>query len=613
MTALQFSAEVHGTDIRCQITSDTDLTAPVFCFSLMVTPTARSGGRLLRVDGSYAEVQLPDLIAGVTHEVVVAYANPEYRPVNRAWLPLGAYLRVGSETLELPALPSGVQPAHAPPVEAPPDGLCLLPQPERWEPTGGEIQAAAFASDCSLLGPANALAQRCGLPPFLDPGGVPLTLTFGADLPKDGYEMTLGPNGIQARYGGAPGAHYAAISLLMLRATHKGALPCGQILDRPRFGWRGQHLDCARHFYQTGTLHRLLDLMALCKLNRFHWHFSDDEAFRLDLDSVPEVSRTFWRGEGELVPGVFGGGPRAGGSYSRAEAQALIAHGQELFIEILPEIEFPAHALALARAVPQTRDPGDTGTEASVQGYLGNVLNPAMPATWDLMTRIADEVSALFPLGLLHLGADELPPETWAGSPAIDALKAREGLETRDDVMGWALHRLAGHLDQRGIRSAAWEEAAKGAQGGIGHGALLFSWTGQQAGIDAARAGYDVVMSPAQHVYLDMAHTSAPEDWGAAWAAFVSLRDSIDWTVIPHPDIADRIAGVEGTFWGEFTTEDRQIEPMLAPRILGVASKAWEQADPIDPQLFLPKARAVCEIFSAMGWTWNAACFAEPG
>ncbi len=116
-------------------------------------------------------------------------------------------------------------------------------------------------------------------------------------------------------------------------------------------------------------------------------------------------------------------------------------------------------------------------------------------------------------------------------------------------------------------------------------------------------------MSPAQHVYLDMAHTEDADDWGTAWAAFVSLKDTINWNVIPDPEIADRVIGVEGTFWSEFTTEDHQMEPMIAPRIFGVASKAWVEDEELGQSQFVTDARLFCEILTTMGWRWNTACF----
>ena len=153
-------------------------------------------------------------------------------------------------------------------------------------------------------------------------------------------------------------------------------------------------------------------------------------------------------------------------------------------------------------------------------------------------------------------------------------------LQTTKDLQGWMIHRFAEFAQSKGLRPAAWEEAAQGKNGGIGHNAILFSWTGQGPGLEAAYAGYDVVMTPAQHVYLDMAHTSDPDDWGASWAAFVDLSDTINWDPVPDVELKDRIVGVQGTFWSEFTTQDDQIWPMLMPRMLGVAAICWEQNRP---------------------------------
>lgn len=604
--SLTLTARIEGRRIRCLIGTDRVLAAPTFCFSLMAAPKVVAGGTLARRVAGYAEVALPDLLPGALHEVVLEHANPDYAPHNRAWLPLGAYLRVGRDCLPLPAGNDlGLRPAEGPPAPPlTPDRLPLVPQPTEWHPSGGTLDFAALTPLPGLEG-VDALAARLGLAPLFAPGGVALAVGEDATLGPEGYRLTIAPTGLSVAVGGATGLHYAGITLLSLRETCGGRLPCGTITDRPRFGWRGQHLDCARHFFGVDFILRLLDLMALLKLNRFHWHFADDEAFRLEVATQPLLwQRTAFRGEGERVPGVFGGGIRAGGSYSKADVERVLARARALQIEVLPEIEVPAHSHAMVKAVPGLRDPGDNGAEVSIQGYLDNIVNPAMPATWDLLLPLAREVAGLFPLGLLHLGADEAPPGAWGGSPAVAALKAREGLATSDDVQGWMLAKLAGELNRDGIRVAAWEEAAKGFQGGIGNGALLFSWTGQGPGIEAARRGHDVVMCPAQNAYFDLAHSNDPDDWGAAWAGFVPLEKTVAWDPVPKgaEDITPRIAGVQACFWGEFTTEDHQAEGMIAPRILGIATKGWEPAGRTDSAALRALAGAYAPLFDRIGW-----------
>lgn len=604
---LTFSSRIDGNRIRCLIGTDRPLTASVFCFSLMAAPKVVSCGTMVRRVAGYAEIALPDLPAGALHEVILEHANKEFTPRNRAWLPLGPYLRVGKECLPLPpGNDLGLRTVDAPPAPAlAQDCLKLVPQPTDWAPAGGEVAFAAVAPVAGLAG-VDELAQRLGLAPLVATGGTALAVTEDGALGPEGYRLTIATSGLSVAAGGNAGLHYAGITLLTLRETCGGRLPCGTITDTPRFGYRGQHLDCARHFFGIDFILRLLDLMALLKLNRFHWHFADDEAFRLEVDTQPLLwRRTAFRGEGELVPGVFGGGIRAGGSYSKADVARIVAHAKALQIEVLPEIEVPAHSHAMIKAVPGLRDPGDNGEEVSVQGYLDNIVNPAQAATWDFLVPLAREVAGLFPLGILHLGADEAPHGAWGGSPAVAAMKAQEGLATSDDVQGWMLARLAAELGASGIRAAAWEEAAKGCQGGIGNGALLFSWTGQGPGIAAARRGHDVVMCPAQHAYFDLAHSDDPDDWGAAWAGFVPLEKTVSWDPVPHGDIAARIAGIEACFWGEFTTEDAQAEGMIAPRILGIATKAWEPAGRTRGGDLRALLGAYGPLLDRIGWQWN--------
>jgi hexosaminidase len=579
---MQFTCEVIDGAMHCRVTADRALRGPVFVCSGMGPLRCLSGGEVVRSLGSTLEVAIPDLEPGGQHLLVLGYASGQ-APANRAWLPLGPYLRHDGGTVRLPTAYTGPGPVRWPEAGAL-DGLGLIPPPTRWSPAGGHRKVERFNSTHPALSAVDALAGRTGLGPFL--GGETAVECLSADLPEDAYTLTIpaeGPIRIEAAsYGGA---FYAGITLLHLRHLHGGALPLGVIEDRPRFGWRGQHLDCARHYYRPETIHRLLDLMALLKLNRFHWHFADDEGFRLQVQSCPELwQQTQFCGEGELLPALFGEGPHGGGSYSPAEVQALLAHAKALNIEVMPEIEMPAHALGLAQVYPGMRDPEDIGQERSVQGYPGNVVNPAQDETWDKLIPLAREVAGMFPMGLLHLGGDELPHGAWTGSPAAERLMAREGLATAQDLMGWTMARLSDALP--GMRVAAWEEAAQGSQGGIGHDALIFSWSGQGPGLAAARAGHDVVMTPAQHAYLDMAATDSPADWGATWAGVTGLEDTLRWDPVPEAirDIGERIVGVQGCFWGEFTTQDDQIWAMLLPRLLGISIKAWEARGQTAPE-----------------------------
>ncbi|SHH45660.1 hexosaminidase [Cognatiyoonia sediminum] len=570
---MKYDCQIVGDELLCAITSDQDLAAPVFCFSGMAPLEPVRGGTLIKSVGSYTEVQLPDLAKGKEHKATIKY-QAGYKPANRAWKPLGPYLRVGGDIIELPPTEAG---RRVPPrtEHSELEGLPLAPQPETWAPSEGVLEADGFAFEDDALSAVSALAQRQGM---LFKGTMPIIIETG-ELETDAYEIEFTPQGVRIIANSYGGRFYAGITLLTL--LQQGPIPCGRITDSPRFAWRGQHLDTARHYYEPDTILSLLDLMAILKLNRFHWHFADDEAFRLEVACLPDLwQKTALRGDGQTMPGLFSGAPVQGGSYSIETAKQIIARAKELNIEILPEIETPAHALCITTLYPETLDSTDNGAERSVQGYERNAMNPAMPKTWDIVEALITEIAEIFPFGHIHLGCDELAEDTWMSSPKARALMEQHDLQTTMDLQGWTMYRFAAFARSKSLRPAAWEEAAQGKNGGIGHDAILFSWTGQGPGLEAARAGYDVVMTPAQQVYLDMAHTSDPDDWGASWAAFVDLPDTINWDPVPDADLSDRIIGVQGTFWSEFTTQDDQIWPMLMPRMLGVAAMCWERDKP---------------------------------
>lgn len=288
---LTFDARIVGTEIHCEIGSDTAISAPIFCCSNYVPSRVVSGGVLVRTVAGYTEVALPDIPKGGMVQFVMAYVEPGFAPKNRAWLPLGPYLRTKAGPVPLPGTETGVR-VDLPPPRVVPDfaGLKLVPQPTEWAPAGGMVAATGFACQDPRLAAVDDLAGRINLAPFVA-DGLKLTVKTDPDMADEGYVLTITPQGVTAVASGDAGLFRAGVTLLTLRETYEGNLPCGTISDAPRFGWRGQHLDCARHFYSVDTILRLLDLLALLKLNRFHWHFSDDEAFRVEVTTAPELWR----------------------------------------------------------------------------------------------------------------------------------------------------------------------------------------------------------------------------------------------------------------------------------------------------------------------------------
>ncbi|MEC9360829.1 MAG: family 20 glycosylhydrolase, partial [SAR324 cluster bacterium] len=342
----------------------------------------------------------------------------------------------------------------------------------------------------------------------------------------------------------------------------------------------------------------------------FHWHLIDDESFRLKLSSVPElVELTGFRGNGCIIPGVFGGGiGPTGGTYSVEDVSRIINHATGLGISVMPEIEIPAHALAILKVFPEMRDPEDKSSEISVQGYSENTINPAMPATWEFLNKVLPEIGSLFPFGLIHLGCDELPPNVWKRSPAINKLKVENILKTTQDLQEWMMQRAAKILVGKGIRPAAWEVAGLGDNGGIGNNALLFSWSSLEPGLKAAREGYEVVMCPAQHVYFDMAQTKNVLERGVSWAAIISMKDALNWEPVPleEPELEQNIIGIQGALWSETIIKDKDMDTMLAPRILALSEVSWStNSRKRDFPEFMGAANYFSKVFEKIGWARN--------
>ena len=327
----------------------------------------------------------------------------------------------------------------------------------------------------------------------------------------------------------------------------------GEILDEPALGWRGTHLDVARQFYGSAEIARFLRILAWNKLNRFHWHLSDDEAWRVEIDAYPELTEVgAWRGHGLPIPPLLGSGPsRHGGYYTKAAIREIVALAGSLGIEVVPEIDVPGHCYAMLQAIPELRDPGENGSYFSVQGFPNNCLNPAREETYRVLETIFDELIELFPFKTIHIGADEVPLGAWSGSPRrsrgcarpaarrlADAHAKRLNVVTNthgaDEIEGSGaavlqaefLRRIQTFLASRGCITGGWEEAA--------HGDVidkakcyLFGWRTVEASAALAAEGYDIVVCPGQVYYLDMANGPDWSEPGAGWAGWSIRRSSI--------------------------------------------------------------------------------------
>jgi hexosaminidase len=479
-----------------------------------------------------------------------------------------------------------------------PDGaapISVIPAPLHVEVSGRRDPAlplglAAGAPDAARY--AFIVVQRLsarlfdGETPLLArDAGHAVTVVADAELADGGYRIDFGEDRIVLAAGGENGFRHGFITLAqMLRGARLRpdafVFPAiGTIADQPRFGWRGAHLDVARQFYPVRDLTAFLDCLAWNKLNRFHIHLNDDEAWRIEVPGYPALAaKAAWRGHGELVPPLLGA-PAAttGGFYTSSDIREVVAHGASLGIEAVPEIDIPGHCHCVLEALPELRDPAESGMYRSIQYFPNNALNPAVAATWDFLAAVFDRLVELFPGHYIHAGADEVAEGSWMGSPLAVALgEELFGKAETFTLQSHFLKRVQAMLAERGRGIAAWQEAALG--GGVSpDDALLVAWKNSESGLKLAEQGYRVVLAPAERYYFDIARSTEWWEPGASWAGTVTVEDTYSYD--PGSDWPDalkgRIAGVQSCLWSENLSVPGLFEHLVYPRLSAMAEGAW--------------------------------------
>ena len=577
----------------------------LLCFSMLAPVKVVENCTIFNSIGGYIELTHPQVFIlnpGDEWSFKYSYQKSRHKPMNYRWAPQGCFLKThNGDTISLKVIDldlkriSSVAPTpHIPEHKIKYESLRLVPHPYSSSPSAGVCNLSApinvFFEDNQIVNSAYSSAMN--LNNRLNLNFFPDTVNEDSDKAttsvklkikefevESSYRITITSDVIEINAGDEIGIYYGLVSLMQLAQTYHQLVPCGSIFDQPRFTWRGQHLDTVRHFYSVDSVLKLLDLMSLFKLNKFHWHGTDDEAFRFKLDGHPEIATsTAKRGNNLLVPPVFGSGPEAtGGCYDRDDIQKIINRASNNYIEVMPEFDLPGHNLSLVNLYPRTRDPEDKSCEVSVQGYIENTINPAMPETIRLTESLIDDLCSMFPGEYIHLGGDEVAPEAWSKSPAIENLKNERNLKNSKDVASWFINKLSKRVELNNKKTASWQEAEDGNHYDEKSDKLLFSWQNLESGFNLARQGYQVVLCPAEHIYFDMVQSRNYADRGANWAAVLPFESTVDWQIIPEnePELEAKIRGIQGHLWSETILKDDEMESMLCPRILGLSESAW--------------------------------------
>lgn len=403
-------------------------------------------------------------------------------------------------------------------------------------------------------------------------------------LDEGAYHLRITPEEIRVEAGSAAGFVHAAASLLQLldynQGTAQAQFACCSISDSPRFRYRGMMLDCSRHFHSIEQVKRLINLLAHYKFNTFHWHLTDDEGWRIEIKAFPELTEIgAWRGVDEAIePQYTHISQRYGGFYSQEEIKDVIAYATQRSITVIPEIDVPGHCRAAIKSLPHLLvEAEDTTQYRSIQNYSDNVLNPGLPTTYEFLDRVLEEVAQLFPAPYVHIGADEVPHGVWSNSPSCQALMKQHGYQDYKELQGHLLRHAEQKLRSLGKRMLGWEEAQHGDK--VSKDTVIYSWLSEEAAVNCARQGFDVVLQPAQTTYLDMTQDYAPEEPGVDWANPLPLEKAYNYEPlanIPADDpIHKRIWGIQTALWCEIVNNPGRMDYMIFPRVIALAEACW--------------------------------------
>jgi hexosaminidase len=559
---------------------------------VQLTPTASSGAQLTRRLASYHELAPPQALAtgdvwtvpdlalshvpnhandgpvsaflidpdGTTSQVAV-------EPMRRAGGGDQRRQRVADHALGSPSTESNVVPY---PVSLTVDDAHAAAR-TAWFRAGPVSARAAWDAIA-------ALDARLGGERLLAEGQAAVTASVDQHLRVEEYELTIDDDTVTVVAAGASGFRHAFVTLAQW--LRDGLPSRASVHDAPRYAFRGLHIDLARQWFEPEVVERLIDAAAWRKLSHLHLHLTDDEAWRMPVAEYPELAAIGGtRGHDLALPPMLGGGAEsAGRAYTSEEIGRWVARADELGIVLVPEVDLPAHAHAALTARPGLRDPDDRSGAVSVQYYIDNVLVPGHPQTMAFVEAVVDAVNVLFPSSpMIHIGGDEVPHGAWRGSPIVAEFMDVHGLSNARDVEA-AFHRdVVRVIRQRtGRRVAAWQEAAE--SGGIAPGdGHVIGWRTVEASRELAAKGYDVVVSPGQAYYLDMAVGDEWDTPGASWAGHTSLSHVCEFDPEAGWSESERshLLGVQACLWTETVYDEQMMEEFLFPRLDAIAERGW--------------------------------------
>ncbi len=392
---------------------------------------------------------------------------------------------------------------------------------------------------------------------------LPVTIKVTGKGVAEGYQLSIRNKSITIEGTDTAGAFYGVQTLKqLLMTTEGGQLPLLTIKDSPRFGWRGYMLDESRHFFGKKTVKQLLDFMALYKLNRFHWHLTDSDGWRIEIKKYPKLTTIGAIGDrsDKKAPAQF---------YTQEDIKEIVQYAKERHIVIIPEIDMPGHATAAAKAYPEISGGGNSR-------HPDFTFNPGSEKTYEFLTNVLNEVNELFPAEWIHYGGDEVhfANKQWAKIPEVQALMKKEKLKNLTDVERYFNRRMAKVISGYGKKTAAWDEVVNA--GLNPQETVVFWWRHDRRNTlaDAFKKKFEVVLCPRIPCYLDFVQDDSHKV-GRRWGGFSSL-DKL-YAFPKGLKIAEsQVKGVQGNLWTEKVKSKKRFDFMTYPRLQALAASGWE-------------------------------------
>jgi hexosaminidase len=439
------------------------------------------------------------------------------------------------------------------------------------------------------------------------------------NLSEEGYTLSVTKKNIIIRAKSGKGLFYGLQSLFQLLPSSIEAKSDGnsavftvksvEITDMPRYPYRGMHMDVCRHIFPVETIKTYLDIMAMYKMNTFHWHLTDDQGWRIEIKKYPELTKI-----GSVRKGTQIGrtdendGVPYGGFYTQEQIRDVVAYAASKYITVIPEIEMPGHAVAALTAFPRLSCTGGPFEVRTQWGVADDIFCAGNDEVFDFVQDILTEVMDLFPSKYIHVGGDEAPKTRWEACPKCQARMKTEGLKDEMELQSYFIKRIERFVSSKGRRIIGWDEIL---EGGLAPEATVMSWRGVQGGIDAAMQNHDVIMTPVDNCYFDY-YQADPATEPLAIGGYVTLKNVYSYEPTPpvlNDQQAKHILGAQGNVWTEYIATPEYLQYMAFPRGIALAEVTWSQKADRNWDDFSKRMQNQYERLDIMGINYSKGSF----